>query len=112
MKAFGDMLRTSLIFPFLRKQRAITQKLQMEKCRLLITALLHINVYKHIKFQDPRSKAFGDMLRTSLIVQFFKEQRAITPKLQMENLQFLVTALPLMEIYQHMKFEGPTINGC
>ena len=86
MKAFGDMLRTSLIFPFLQKQRAITQKLQMEKCRPLITALLHINVYKHMKFQDPRSKAFGDMLRTSLISPFLQTRRAITPKLRMEKL--------------------------
>ena len=70
MKAFGDTLRTSLIFPFLRKQRAITPKIQIEKFRPLVTALPHIEVYMHMKFQDPRSKAFGDTLRTSLIFQF------------------------------------------
>ena len=65
-----------------------------------------------MKFQDPRSKAVGDMLGTSLIVPFFKVQRAITLNLQNEKLQFLVFALPLDEIYHHMNFKGPRLNGC
>ena len=37
----------------------------MEELQPLVTALLLIEVYKHMKFQDPKMKDFGDMLRTS-----------------------------------------------
>ena len=56
LKAFADMLRTSLISNFLQKQRDITPKLQMEKLKPMVTVLLLIKVYKHIKFHDPMKK--------------------------------------------------------
>ena len=83
----------------------------MEELQPLVTALLLIEVYKHMKFQDPTMKDFGDMLRTSWIFPFLQKQRAITSKLQMEELQPLVTALCLIEVYKHMKFQDPTMKA-
>ena len=59
-------------------------------------------------FQIGISYSFKDMLWTRIKLQ--NKQRAITQKIPSQELKFLCTALPLIEIYLHMKFQNDTSN--
>ena len=78
--AFGDMLWTSLVFPFLQKQWTITPKLPTERFQPLVTELLHIEVYKDMKFHDPTMKEFQDVPRKSLFSPLLQKQKGNNSK--------------------------------
>ena len=69
----------------------------------MCTALPLIEIYLHMKFQNDISNTFKDMLRTRIKLQ--NKQRAITQKIQNQELWFLCTALALDVIYSPMKFQ-------
>ena len=52
----------------------------MAELQSLVTALPTFEIYKHMKFRDPRLKDFGDMLRTSLIFHIFAETKGNNSK--------------------------------
>ena len=100
LNTFRDMLRKSFYLQNLRTE--VTPKILVIRLWFLHSAIPFIALYHCIKFHLFLFNTFRDMLRTSLLSQ--KLEREITVKLLVIELQFLHSALPLMAIYQCIKF--------
>ena len=72
----------------------------------MCTALPLDQIYPAIKFHNPSWYSLGDMHHTKFKFEKKKEKRATTQKLNMQELQFICTTLPLDEMYPHMKFQN------
>ena len=75
----------------------------------MCTALPLDEIYPAIKFHNPSWYSLGDMHHTKFKFEKKKsktKQRAITQILNMQELQFICTALPLDEMYLRMKFHN------
>ena len=75
----------------------------------MCTALLLIDIYPHVKFQNHIFFGNGVMLRTKF--KYENEQRGITKKLSKAELLFVCTALFLIiiDIYTHVKFQSHSL---
>ena len=103
---FRDMLQTSLLL--LKLEREITLKLLVIELQFLHSALPLMAVYQCIKFHLIPFYTFRNMLRTSFLLQ--KLRREVTPKILVIGLWFLHAAIPLMALYQCIKFHLITFN--
>ena len=96
------MLRTK--FKYENKRRAITQKLSEPELRVMGTALPLDEIYPPMKFYNHSKYSFEDMHWTKF--KYENKKRAITKKLNKQELWFMCTALPLDEIYPLTKFHN------
>ena len=103
-----DMHRKKFKYQKKKKKthRAITQKLSKQELRFICIVLPLDKIYPPTKFHNHSKYSFHDMHRTKL--KYESKQRAITQKISKQELRFMLTALPLDEIYPRTKFHNPS----
>ena len=94
------MLRTSFFIAKIKKGSDSVNT--GDRVRFLHSAISFIALYHCIKFHLFIFNTFRDMLRASLLLQ--KLEREITLQLLVVEIRFLHSALPLIAVYQYIKF--------